>query len=153
LKPNICIGIDATISQAGDVNGATPMPSTTFSEAAGSLRSGPGISVSDQSFRAGTGLFGHPSLVGFLAEVARRNKVPYQIEGSMPNITSDATAVQFAGDGVPSITVKIPSRYTHGPIEVASMHDIQATIDLLSKALPTIGPDFDLRFVDLETDE
>jgi endoglucanase len=153
LKPNICIGIDATISQAGNVNGGTPMPSATFSEAAGSLRSGPGISISDQSFRTGAGLFGHPSLVRFLAEVAQQNKIPHQIEGSMPNITSDAAAVQFAGDGVPSITVKIPSRYTHGPIEVASMHDIQATIDLLSKALPTIGPEFDLRFVDLEADE
>jgi endoglucanase len=153
LKPNICIGIDATISQAGDASGLTPMPSTTFSEAAGSLKSGPGLSVSDQSFRTGAGLFGHPRLVEFLGEVAQKNKIPYQIEGSMPNITSDAAAVQFAGEGVPSITVKIPSRYTHGPIEVASMHDIQATIDLLSKALPTIGPDFDLRFVDLEEDE
>jgi endoglucanase len=153
VKPNICIGIDATISQAGDVSGAGGMPSTSFSEAAGALRRGPGLSVSDQSFRTGAGLFGHPRLLGHLAEVARQNEIPYQIEGSMPNITSDAAAVQFAGDGIPSMTVKIPSRYTHGPIEVASMHDIQATIDLLSKALPTIGPDFDLRFVDLETDE
>jgi endoglucanase len=153
IKPDICIGIDATISQAGDPSGITPMPSTTFSEAAGSLRNGPGLSVSDQSFRTGAGLFGHPRLVGFLGEVAQKNQIPYQIEGSMPNITSDAAAVQFAGDGVPSITVKIPSRYTHGPIEVASMHDIQATIDLLAEALPTIGPDFDLRFVDLEENE
>ncbi len=153
IRPDICIGIDATISQAGDPSGGSPMPSTTFSEAAGSLRSGPGLSVSDQSFRTGAGLFGHPRLVGFLGEVAQKNKIPYQIEGSMPNITSDAAAVQFAGDGVPSITVKIPSRYTHGPIEVVSMHDIQATIDLLANALPAIGPDFDLRFVDVEADE
>jgi endoglucanase len=69
----------------------------------------------------------------------------------MPNITSDAAAVQYAGGGVPSITVKIPSRYTHGPIEVVSLNDIQATIDLLVQALPLIGPDFDLRFIELDT--
>ena len=149
IKPNICIGIDATISQAGDPRGAAPMPSTSFSEAAGSLRNGPGISVSDQSFRTGAGLFGHPRLVGFLAEVAQEHQIPHQIEGSMPNITSDAAAVQFAGGGTPSITIKIPSRYTHGPIEVVSIHDIQAAIDLLVQALPSIGPDFDLRFVDV----
>jgi endoglucanase len=152
IKPDICIGVDATISQAGAPTEATPMPSATFSEAAGSLRQGPGISISDQSFRTGAGLLGHPRLVGFLSEVAEKHKIPFQIEGSMPNITSDAAAVQFAGRGAPAITIKIPSRYTHGPIEVASLHDIQATIDLLVQALPTIGPDFDLRFVDLEED-
>lgn len=68
----------------------------------------------------------------------------------MPNITSDAAAVQFAGAGIPSMTVKIPSRYTHGPVEVASLSDIQSTVELLVQALPLIGPDFDLRFVDLD---
>ncbi len=152
IKPDICIGIDATISQAGAATAPAPMPSTTYSEAAGSLRHGAGICVSDQSFRVGAGLFGHPSLVEFLGEVAQKHRIPYQIEGSMPNITSDAAAVQFAGNGVPSITIKIPSRYTHGPVEVVSLHDIQAAIDLLGQALPTIGPAFDLRFVDVEAD-
>ena len=71
-------------------------------------------------------------------------------EGSMPNITSDAAAVQFSGTGVPSVTVKISSRYTHGPVEVASLYDIQGTIEFLIRALPLIDPDFDLRFVDLD---
>jgi endoglucanase len=147
IKPDICIGIDATISQAGMGSGIAPMPATAFSEAANALRKGPGLSVSDQSFRTGLGLMGHPRLIHFLEDVAEKYKVPYQIEGSMPNITSDAAAVQYAGAGVPSITVKIPSRYTHGPIEVVSLNDIQATIDLLVNALSLIGPDFDLGFV------
>lgn len=150
IKPDICIGVDATISQAGSGTGIAPMPETAFSEAANALRKGPGLSVSDQSFRSGLGLFGHPKIIGFLKQVAEKHQIPYQIEGSMPNITSDAAAVQFAGQGVPSITIKIPSRYTHGPIEVASLHDIQATIDLLVHALPLIGPDFDLSFLDLD---
>jgi endoglucanase len=149
IKPDICIGVDATISQAGMGSGIAPMPETSFSEAANALRGGPGLSVSDQSFRAGAGLLGHPKIIGFLREVAEKYGIRYQIEGSMPNITSDAAAVQFAGGGVPSITIKIPSRYTHGPVEVASLHDIRATIDLLVHALPLIGPEFDLRLFDL----
>ena len=148
IKPDICIGIDATISQAGFGAGVAQMPGTAFSEAANALRGGPGLSISDIG-RTG-GLFGHPKVIEFLKDVAEKHQIPYQIEGSMPNITSDAAAVQFSGAGVPSVTVKIPSRYTHGPVEVASLHDIQGTIDLLVAALPLIDPDFDLRFVDLD---
>ncbi len=150
IKPDICIGIDATISQAGWGTGIASMPSTAFSEAANALREGPGISIYDVSRRSGLGLLGHPKITGFLKEVAEKHRLRYQIEGSMPGITSDAAAVQFAGSGVPSITLKIPSRYTHGPIEVVSLHDIEATINLLVYALPQIGPDFDLRFVEVE---
>lgn len=148
IKPDICIGIDATISQAGFGSGVAPMPGTAFSEAANALRGGPGLSISDMG-RTG-GLFGHPKIIAFLKKVAEKHQIPYQIEGSMPNITSDAAAVQFAGAGIPSMTVKIPSRYTHGPVEVASLSDIQSTVELLVQALPLIGPDFDLRFVDLD---
>ena len=150
IEPDMCIGIDATISQAGSGTGIAPMPATAFSEAANALGKGPGLSVSDYSFRAGRGLMGHPKLIEFLKSVAERDEIPYQIEGSMPGITSDAAAVQFVGSGVPSITVKVPSRYTHGPVEVCSLYDIQATIDLLVHALPQIKPDFDLTFVDLD---
>jgi endoglucanase len=150
IAPDICIGVDATISQAGSGAGIAPMPATSFSEAANALGKGPGLSVSDHSFRTGRGLMGHPKLVSFLRSVAEQHRIPYQIEGSMPNITSDAAAVQFAGKGVPSITVKIPSRYTHGPVEVCSLEDIQAAVDLLVHSLPLMGPDFDLSFVDLQ---
>ena len=150
IAPNLCIGVDATISQAGAGTGIAPMPATAFSEAAGCLGNGPGLSVSDHSFRTGRGLMGHPRLIAFLRSVAEQHRIPYQIEGSMPNITSDAAGVQFAGSGVPSITVKIPSRYTHGPVEVCSLRDIEAAVDLLVYSLPLIGPDFDLSFVNFQ---
>ena len=49
-----------------------------------------------------------------------------------------AAAVQFAGAGVPSLTIKIPSRYTHGPVEVCSLADVAATADLVAGALCAI---------------
>jgi putative aminopeptidase FrvX len=59
----------------------------------------------------------------------------------MPIIIADAAAVQFAwGRGVPSLTLKIPSRYTHGPVEVCSLKAIAATADLVAAALRGIGP-------------
>jgi endoglucanase len=138
LRPDLCIGIDATVSQAGFGSGLGPHSSTTFSEAANTLGAGPGLSVMDRSVPFG--LFGHPALIALCREAAARGRIPYQIEGSMPFITSDAAAVQFAGAGVPSLTLKIPSRYTHGPIEVCSLKDLVATAELLSAALGSIGP-------------
>jgi endoglucanase len=149
LRPDACIGIDATVSQAGFGTGLGVHPSTTFSEAANALGAGPGISVMDRGASVPEGLFGHPALIALCRRAAERRAIPYQIEGSMPIITSDAAGVQFAGEGVPSLTLKIPSRYTHGPIEVCSLKDIAATADLLVAALQEIGPGTRFRFIEV----
>jgi len=149
IRPDLCIGIDATVSQAGFGSGVGDHPSATHSEAANSLGAGPGLSVMDRGASVPFGLFGHPALIALCRQAAEREKIPYQIEGSMPIITSDAAAVQFAGAGVPSLTIKIPSRYTHGPVEVCSLKDIAATADLVAAALRAIGPDSQFQFVNL----
>jgi endoglucanase len=147
LLPDVCIGLDATVSQAGFGSGLGAHPSTTFSEAANSLGKGPGLSVMDRGAAVPFGLFGHPALIALCRRAAEREGIPYQIEGSMPIITSDAAAVQFAGAGVPALTIKIPSRYTHGPIEVCSLHDVAATADLLAVVLGDIGPESRFTFL------
>lgn len=148
IRPDLCIGIDATVSQAGFGSGIGAHPSTTYSEAANRLGAGPALSVMDRGASVPYGLFGHPALIALCRQAAEREKIPYQIEGSMPIITSDAAAVQFAGTGVPSLTIKIPSRYTHGPVEVCSLKDIAATADLVAAALQVIGPESRFRFVE-----
>jgi tetrahedral aminopeptidase len=148
IGPDLCIGIDATVSQAGFGSGLAPHPSTAFSEAASSLGAGPGLSVMDRGASVPFGLFGHPALIALCRGAAEREQIPYQIEGSMPIITSDAAAVQFAGAGVPSLTIKIPSRYTHGPVEVCSLKDVAAAADLVTAALLAIGPESRFRFVE-----
>jgi putative aminopeptidase FrvX len=149
IRPDLCIGIDATVSQAGFGSGLGTHPSTTFSEAANSLGAGPGLSVMDRGASVPFGLFGHPALIALCREAAERERIPYQIEGSMPIITSDAAAVQFAGAGVPSLTIKIPSRYTHGPVEVCSLKDVAATADLVAASLRAIGPERRFSFVEI----
>jgi endoglucanase len=148
LRPDACIGVDATVSQAGFDTGIARHPSMAFSEAANSLGKGPGISVMDRGATVPNGLFGHPALIRLCREAAEREGIPYQIEGSMPIITSDAAGVQLSGSGVPALTLKIPSRYTHGPIEVCALQDVAATADLLAAALRAIGPATRFTFLD-----
>jgi endoglucanase len=94
------------------------------------------------------GLFGHPKIVELLKNTAESHGLRHQIEGSMPNITSDPAGVQFAGHGVPSVTIKIPSRYTHGPVETVSLSDVENAIALLSHTLMGLKPDLNLDFID-----
>jgi putative aminopeptidase FrvX len=45
------------------------------------------------------------------------------------------------------VTLKIPVRYTHGPVESCSLRDIATTARLLTVALGEIGRETDLSFV------
>ena len=146
LTPDLCIGIDATISQAGFGHGIAPAPGTAHSEAPTILGGGPAISIMDRGLVGG--LVGHPALVAHCRAAADREGIPYQLEGSLPYITSDAAAVQFAGRGVPSLTVKIPSRYTHGPVEVCSLKDVVLTADLVAAAIRAISPTTKFNFLE-----
>jgi len=149
VKPDLCIGLDATISAAGAglSAGVAPHPSTAFSEAATDVGAGPGISMYDRGRMAG--LLGHPALNDLLLRTARESGIVHQVEGSMPGITSDASTIHLEEGGIPSVTIKIPSRYTHGPVEVSSLADVAATIDLVVEAFAAMPAGFQAVFVDI----
>jgi putative aminopeptidase FrvX len=146
VQPDACIGVDGTISASGFGTGAGPTPGTSATEAPSFLGSGIGISYGDQS-APGRGLIGNARLNALLVELAREHDIPHQLEGHATYITSDAAAIQYAKrGGCPSVTLKLPMRYTHGPVESCSLRDIAATARLLTVALRTLGKDTDLSF-------
>lgn len=147
VQPDICIGVDGTISAAGFGVGAAPAPGTSAAEAPTFLGAGVAISYNDQAVH-GRGLLGNAKLNALLVDLARRHEIPHQLEGYAVYITSDAAAIQYAKrGGVPSVTLKIPMCYTHGPVESCSLRDVEATARLLAAALRVLGPDTDLGFV------
>jgi endoglucanase len=147
VQPDACIGVDGTISASGFGIGATAGPGASGAEAPTCLGAGVGISYGDQS-APGRGLMGNAKLNALLVGLARGQGIPHQLEGHATYITSDAAAIQYARrGGCPSVTLKIPMRYTHGPVEACSLHDITAAARLLAAALRTIGRDTDLAFV------
>ena len=76
IRPDLCIGIDATVSQAGFGSGIGAHPGTAFSEAANSLGAGPGLSVMDRGASVPFGLFGHPALIALLPRGRRTAEDP-----------------------------------------------------------------------------
>lgn len=146
VVPDACLGVDGTISASGIGVGADRNPNTSLAEAPTALGEGVAISYGDQSF-PGRGLLGNAKLNALLVDLCQQHQIPHQLEGHATYITSDAAAIQFSKrGGVPSVTLKIPMRYTHGPVESCSLRDIATTARLLTEAVKVLGQDTDLSF-------
>ena len=61
-----------------------------------------------------------------LIALAKRDKLPYQLEGMGGKTSTDADAITVAGRGVPSGLVSIPLRNMHSPVEVLDEKDLES---------------------------
>jgi tetrahedral aminopeptidase len=155
IGPDLCVGVDGTISEAGpNTNqgfGVGVSPNLTMSEAATSLGNGVYISINDIVWGIAAGLYGNPRLNEKLIDVAEARGIKYEIEGSMPYITSDPAHAQYLGaGGTPSVTLKVPIRYTHGPVEACSLWDVVETGKLLGGFIEDLDASFDLAFINIK---
>jgi len=75
-----------------------------------------------------------PRLVHFLTETADAEGIPYQLRQPGGGGT-DASAIQSARTGVPSVSVSVPHRYTHSPISISRVDDWKHTLNLIHAAL------------------
>ena len=98
------------------------------------LDEGAVITVADAS---GRGLISHPSIIDWLENVAKENKIKYQLEVAEGG-TTDAAAIHLTKTGIPSGVISVPLRYMHSGVEVASLEDIEISINLLTKAIENI---------------
>ncbi len=87
------------------------------------LGAGTGIKVMDFS------LIVQRTMKEKLLELAKKHTIAYQLE-VFPGIGTDGGAIALADKGIPTGVLSIPSRYTHSPVEVVSMQDLEATKDL-----------------------
>lgn len=70
-----------------------------------------------------------------LADAAARLGLAVQYEVTPRVMGTDADKVNQTGEGVPVTTLSIPLRYMHTPAEVASLDDVEGTVELLAEFL------------------
>ncbi|QVK19842.1 M42 family metallopeptidase [Mycoplasmatota bacterium] len=130
IKPDIAVCLDVVAS------GDTP---NLRSRSDLSLGSGPVISMYNFHGR-GTlnGTIPHPKLVKHFVKVASDNNIKTQ-KGALTGLLTDLSYVQLENEGIASIDLCYPTRYTHTPTEVVSMSDIFALKDLVVKAINQIN--------------
>jgi endoglucanase len=101
---------------------------------------GPIIKVSEMS---NSQIIGHPKVREWLIETAEKEKIPYQIGAGISG-TSDIATTQQSGSGIPTVSLCLPRRYSHSPIEVFDLMDLQNLVKLLVSALKSVKTGFNL---------
>ncbi len=129
VKPKIAIALDVALeSTTPDTKGVTNV----------AIGKGPVMSIYNFHGR-GTlnGTIGHPSMVRLVEKTAKASGIPLQKSVGIGLLT-DLSYVQLEGNGVYSLDIGIPCRYTHSPVETCDMKDLEQTSDLLIQVLKNI---------------
>lgn len=78
------------------------------------------------------GSVNHPVLVDKLEKLADKNKIAFQ-RGIDPRWSgTDADSVFRQRGGIPSVSIGIPNRYMHTPVEAIHLGDLESIVDLLT---------------------
>jgi putative aminopeptidase FrvX len=135
LKPDIAIQIDLMLAC-----------DTPDMASRGDMRLGGGPGMSLYSFHGrGTlnGVIPHPAAVRLIEDSAMAAGVALQ-RSAQVGVLTDLSYVQLVGEGVVSVDVGFPCRYTHSALEMCDLNDLAGLAKLLGTALARIGPDFAL---------
>ncbi|MDR2624150.1 MAG: M42 family metallopeptidase [Methanobrevibacter sp.] len=126
INPDLAFALDVTIS--GDHPGIEKKDSPVV------IGKGPAIVLVDAS---GRGIIITKKIKKILTEAGKRGNIDYQLEVSDGG-TTDGTAIHLTREGIPTGVLSVPTRYIHTTVSVASMKDVEKTIDLLVEAINNI---------------
>ena len=135
LEPDIAIQIDLIL--ASDTPDMASRGDVT-------LGGGPGMAMFSFHGR-GTlnGTIPHPALVRLFEDTAKLAGVRLQKSAHIGCLT-DSSYVQLVGQGVASIDMGFPMRYSHSALEVCDLGDLEELTRLLVAGIADIGPGFSL---------
>jgi putative aminopeptidase FrvX len=135
IEPDLAIGIDICVSS-----------DTPDLKAQSDIHFGGGPVIGHYSFHGrGTlnGLIPNPKLCQFITDVSEKNKIPLQHNVFLGGL-GDTSYLAVIREGVPCVDMAFPARYTHSPIEVGSLPDMEQLIQLLTISIEAIDETLDL---------
>jgi len=141
VQPDIAIQIDLLL--------ATDTPDMAYR---GDVRLGGGPAMSLYSFHGrGTlnGTIPHPALVSLFDGASRHIDIPLQRSAHTGALT-DSSYVQLVGQGVASIDLGFPMRYSHSSLEICDLGDLEGLTTLLVEGIASIDGGFSLDRDDYE---
>jgi endoglucanase len=116
VKPDVAIVIDVTH--------ATDTPQASKAKH-GDIRLGGGPVIS-------VGSSNHPVVNARLRQVAEKAGIPLQTEINPRQTGTDADAIFLTRGGIPTVSIGLPNRYMHSPVEVIELADLDAIANLLA---------------------
>jgi len=95
------------------------------------LGGGPTVSIGREN---------HPALVQRLRKVAKKARIPLQIETFSLVGGTDALAMWTQLGGVPAAVVGVPDRYMHSTVEMVDLRDLDRTVRLIAAFCRDLRP-------------
>ena len=126
LKPDAAVSLDIMVAS-----------DTPDLAERGSLRLGAGPALGMYSFHGrGTlnGTLPHPALVRHFSAVGEATGIALQ-RSAHTGLLTDSSYVQLVGEGIPTMDLGYPTRYTHTPIEMCDLRDLASMAALLHAAV------------------
>jgi endoglucanase len=122
LQPDVALCVDVT--HATDVPGLSK-------EQHGDVQLGHGPAIT----RGGPN---HPEVYARLRAVAKRAKIPLQLEAVSGTSGTDTDAIFWTRGGIPSALVSLPNRYMHSPVEMIHLRDLEQVSELLAAFVTSV---------------
>jgi putative aminopeptidase FrvX len=124
LEPGVAVAVDVT--PATDVPGGDPREG-------GNVEVGAGPAICRGSTL-------NPRVVELLREAAEAESIPYSIEITTGDTSTDADAIHLSRAGVPTGLVSVPIRYVHTPVETAQLSDVENTARVVAAFARRLEP-------------
>ena len=139
IEPDYAIAIDGLSS------GDTPDSSTTQDVA---LKMGQGpvvlLAASTGAFR---GSIAHPAMKRYLLQAADRAAIPVQLATHLSRGSTEAASIHLVREGIPTISVGVPRRYSYSANEVIDLNDAARAVRLLVRFVAEMEEHVDLGFL------
>ena len=82
----------------------------------------------------------NPVIAKQLVNVAKKGRIPYQMNAVPRGTGTDANAMQLSRGGTATGLVGVPNRYMHSPVEMVSLKDAERCARLLADWICTLRP-------------
>ena len=126
VDPDMAFALDVTLT--GDYPGVQP------EEAPVDVGKGPALIFIDAS---GRGIITPKMIRDLLTSTGDKEGIPYQREVSDGG-TTDGSSIHLTREGIPTGVLSVPVRYIHSTVSVASMEDVENTIQLIVAAINSL---------------
>jgi tetrahedral aminopeptidase len=83
----------------------------------------------------------HPFLYSTFKKLAESLEIPFKTEVMARMSGTDAVSLQVTADGIPTMTLLVPLRYMHTPVEMVALKDIRRAGRLLAEFIAQLEPD------------
>jgi endoglucanase len=123
-------GVDPHVGIAVDVGFASDFP-TVDKKIVGDIKLGEGPIL-----HRGCNI--NPVVARDMEAVARKAKIPYQMQAEPRATGTDANVMQTTRAGVATSLISIPNRYMHTPVEAVSLKDVDNASKLIAEYVLTL---------------